>query len=219
MPPAVRAMSSTSPALSEAVARRRSRACSAATLLALPVHAGGLAVVYLHAVHAEVALAGFGVARGDAGEGDEAAAVLRPGLEDGKFQEVDIVAVADDFLAGSLARVDDFGKEAADFGEHGEQLELVHHAGGGDGVEESVDALGDVVEGVDFERETHAALAAELVHQHLRALVAGDVLKQQSGAAGVVSSLPGFGGAIGNLGHLEDGRDFGRDALEFASFS
>jgi hypothetical protein len=29
-------------------------------LLALPVHAGGLAVVDLHAVHADVALAGFG---------------------------------------------------------------------------------------------------------------------------------------------------------------
>ena len=91
-------------------------------LLALPVHAGGLAVVDLHAVHAEVALAGFGVARGDAGEGDEAAAVLRPGLEDGEFQDVDFVAAQDDFFAGGFFGVDGFGEEAADFGEHGEEL-------------------------------------------------------------------------------------------------
>src|SRR5580658_6661417 len=56
--------------------------------LALPVHAGGLAVVDLHAVHADVALAGAGVAGDDAGEGDEAASVLRPGLEDGSSRRL-----------------------------------------------------------------------------------------------------------------------------------
>ena len=80
-------------------------------------------------------------------------------------------------------------------------------------MEEGFDALGDVVEGVDFEGETHAALAAELVHQDLRALVAGDVFEEQGGASGVGGSLAGFGGAVGDLGHLEDGRDFGGDAL------
>ena len=70
-------------------ARRRSRRCSAAILLALPVHAGGLAVVDLHAVHAHVALAGSGIAGDDAGQGDEAAAVLGPGCEDGELVEVD----------------------------------------------------------------------------------------------------------------------------------
>jgi len=38
-------------------------------LLALPVHAGGLAVVDLHTVHAYVALAGLWITRDDAGEG------------------------------------------------------------------------------------------------------------------------------------------------------
>ena len=187
-------------------------------LLALPVHAGGLAVVDLHAVHADVALAGFGIAGGDAGEGDEAAAVLRPGLEDGELEDVDLVAVEDDFLAGSFFGVDGLGEEAADFGEHGEELELVQDAGGDDRAEEGFDALGDVVEGVDLERETHAALGAELVHQDLRALVAGDVFEEQRGASGLGSSLPGLGGAVGDLGHLEDGGDLGGDALQLASF-
>ncbi len=78
---------------------------------------------------------------------------------------------------------------------------------------------GDVVEGVDFKGETHAALAAELVHQDLRAGIAGDVFEEESGASGAVGSLSEFGGAIGNLCHLEDGRDFGGDAFEFSSFS
>ncbi len=54
-------------------------------LLPLPVHAGGARVVDLHAVHAHVALAGAGIARDDAGQGDEAAAVLRPALQGGKL--------------------------------------------------------------------------------------------------------------------------------------
>ena len=71
-----------------------------------------------------------------------------------------------------------------------EELELVEHAGGGDGVEERVDALGDVVEGVDFEGETHAAFAAELVHQDVGAGIAGDVFEEEGGTAGAIGSLP-----------------------------
>ncbi len=56
VPPAVMAMRSTRAVESGAAVRNRSRICSAATFWALPVHAGGLAVVDLHAVHAYVAL-------------------------------------------------------------------------------------------------------------------------------------------------------------------
>ena len=122
-------------------------------LLALPVHAGGFGVVDLHAVHAYVALAGFGVAGDDAGEGDEAASVLRPGLEDGELEEVDVCAAMDDLLAGGVFGGDDFGEEAAYLGERGKQLELVHEAGWGFGFEEGADAVGYGVEGVGFEGE------------------------------------------------------------------
>jgi len=55
-----------------------------ADLLELPVHAGSAVVVNLDAIHADVAFAGVGVFRDDAGEGDEAAAVEGPALEDGQ---------------------------------------------------------------------------------------------------------------------------------------
>ena len=60
----------------------------AAPLLDLPVHAEGVPVVPLHAVHAEVVVAGPGVLGVDQGEGDEVAAVLGPGLEQGQPREV-----------------------------------------------------------------------------------------------------------------------------------
>ena len=47
-------------------------------LLPLPVHARGLAIVDLHAVHADVALPGLRVARYHARQGDERAAIHGP---------------------------------------------------------------------------------------------------------------------------------------------
>ena len=57
-------------------------AMARADFVHLPMHAGGAAVVDLHAVHAEVARAGLGVAGVDVRQRDEAAAVLRPALQD-----------------------------------------------------------------------------------------------------------------------------------------
>ena len=54
-------------------------------LLQLPVHAGGVVVVDLDAVHADVAFARVRVARDDAWQGDKAAAVERPAFQDGKI--------------------------------------------------------------------------------------------------------------------------------------
>ncbi len=98
--------------------------------LPLPVHAGGLAVVDLHAVHADVALAGARVAGVDAGQGDEAAAVVGPALEDGKVVEVEVVA-ANDFLAGGVFGADGFGKGAGERAQLRQHFELVEEAFGG----------------------------------------------------------------------------------------
>jgi hypothetical protein len=187
-------------------------------LLTLPVHAGGLAVVDLHAVHAYVAFPAARVAGDDAGEGDEAASVLGPGFEDREIEEVDVFAAMDDLFAGGVFCRDDFGKEAAYLGEHGEHLYFVHEAGGCLGFEEGADAVGDGVEGVGLEGETHAAFAAELVHQDACAGVAFDVFEEEGGASGIGCASSEFGGAVGDLGHLEDGVYFGGDALEFAGF-
>ena len=86
------------------------------------------------------------------------------------------------------------------------------------GLEQGADAVGDVVEGVGFESEVHAALAAELVHQDARAGVAFDVFEEEGGATGFGCAAAELGGAVGDLGHLEDGVYFGGDAFEFAGF-
>ena len=88
-------------------------------------------------------------------------------------------------MQGASFAVDDLGEEAADLGELGEELEFVEEADGGGGVEEDADAVGDGVEGVDVEGELHAALGAELVHEDAGAGVAGDVLEEEGGAAGL----------------------------------
>ena len=102
VPPAVMAIRST---LAGVVGCRGAEAFAhvlGGYLLALPVHAGGFGVVDLHSIHAYVALARFGIAGDDAGEGDEGAAVLRPGFEDGEFEKIDVCAAFDDLLAGRV---------------------------------------------------------------------------------------------------------------------
>ena len=168
-------------------------------LLALPVHSGGLAVVDLHAVHADVALAGFRVAGDDTGEGDEAASILRPGLEDGELVEVDVFALVDDLLAAGVFAGDDLGEEAAYLGQFGEEFEFVEHGHGGDGVDEDADAVGDGVERVNVSGRASCGLGAELVHQDAGAGVAGDVFEEEGGASGFGGSLPKLGGAVGDL--------------------
>ena len=177
-------------------------------LLALPVHAGGVAVVDLHAVHADVALAGFLVLGDDAGESDEGASVLRPGGKDGQLAEVDGIAFQDDLFAGGVGAVDDLGEEAADFGEGGQELQFVHEADGRGWGEQRSDAVGDLIKRVGVVGQLHAALGAELVHQDAGSGIVHDVLKEQRGAAGAAFCRGGqLGGAVGDLGHFEVGRD------------
>ena len=59
-----------------------------AALLYLPVHAEGLCVMPLDAVHAEIMVAGVGVLCVDQGQGDEVAAVLGPGFKKRQSREV-----------------------------------------------------------------------------------------------------------------------------------
>ncbi len=181
--------------------------------LPLPVHAGGLAVVDLHAVHADVALAGARVAGNDAGQRDDAAGVAGPGLQNGELVQVDLIAGEDNFFAWGGFRRDHFREEAGDFFERGEELDLVKEGRRRGGVKECFDAGGDVVERVDVERETHAALGPELVHQDASAGIASDVFKEERGTAGLE-----FGGAVGDLGHLQVRGNFGGDALDLTRF-
>ena len=88
-------------------------------LLSLPMCGGCLRVVDLEAVHAYIAFAGFWVAGDYAGEGDEAAGILRPALQDGEIQQGEIVAL-DYFFAG--AGRDRFWEKLSGFGQEGEHF-------------------------------------------------------------------------------------------------
>ena len=115
--------------------------------LALPVHAGGLAVVDLHAIHADVALPcrRARVAGDDAGQGDEAAAILGPALQDGKIEDAEIFA-QDDFFAGRIFGGDKFGEEFSHLGEHGEHANFIEEAFGGAEIHELANAVGDIIQ-------------------------------------------------------------------------
>ena len=115
--------------------------CSA--FLSLPVHAGGVLVVDLHAIHADVALAGFGVARYYTWKCDKTAGVFRPALENGKPVEGNILA-ANYFFA--RAGGDRLRKELPHFRELWEHLDFVQEALRRFYVHELADAVGYFVE-------------------------------------------------------------------------
>ncbi len=155
-------------------------------LLPLPVHAGGLPVVHLHAVHAHIALAGPRVARDDERQRNVAAAVHGPTLQHRELEHIDPVAALadlDDFLAGCILRRDRLREELADLSQHRQQLQLAQQTLRRFGAEQRADSLGDFIERVHVERQLHAVFRAELVHQHARARVAFDLFKQQRRSA------------------------------------
>ncbi len=193
--------------------------------LALPVHAGCFAVVNLHAVHADVAPAGARVAGVHAGQRDEAAAIVRPALENGKDVEVEVVA-QDDLLTRCVFGSNGLGEGAGERAELRQHFELVEEALGRLDVHQADDALRDFVEALDTERESHAALAAELVDEDSVAGMTLDVFKKQRRATGSIMgafawrgrAAPGtdLADAIGYLGDLKLGGNLFADALELA---
>ena len=194
-------------------------------LLPLPVHAGGLAVVDLHAVHADVAPAVAGIARVHARQGDEPAPVMRPALEDGEDIEVEVVA-ENDLLAAGLFGAHGLWKCAGQRAQLRQHLELVEQARGRLHVHQPPDALGNLVQPLDAESQRHAPLAAKLVDEHLVAGMALHVLKQQRRAAGSIipctalragtRSSANFRHAVGDFRNFELWRDFFANAFQFA---
>jgi hypothetical protein len=98
-------------------------------LLTLPVHAGGLPVIDLHAVHAHISFAMARVAGDHQRQCDEAAAVHGPALQHGKVEQAEIVAEDDLFALGLPCR-HDFGEVLPYLGQHGQHLQLAQHAFG-----------------------------------------------------------------------------------------
>ena len=127
-------------------------------LLALPVHAGGLAVIDLHAVHAHIALARLAarcprrcpgarrLARDHARQGDKTAAISRPGLQHRKLEHIDLIAAQDHFLAGRVLRSDHLREEPTHLGQHRQHLQLVHQTGWRHGMQQRFNPAGHIVE-------------------------------------------------------------------------
>ena len=96
-------------------------------LLALPVHSCGLSVVDLHPVHADIAFACLRIAGDDAGQRDEAASVERPALQHWKIEHAEVFA-QDYLLARRIFGCHRLREKFADFGEHGQHLQLFKEA-------------------------------------------------------------------------------------------
>ena len=123
--------------------------------LALPMHARSLLVVYLDAVHADIALARLRIARDHARQRNEAPSVVRPALQNREVQQREFV-FANDFLARSAGN--SLRKELAHLGQHGQHLHLIQKSLRRLHVHEVANAVGNLVERINFQRQLHAAL-------------------------------------------------------------
>src|SRR5258708_11124210 len=189
------------------------------------MHACGLPVVDLHAIHPHVTLAGLGVARHDARESDEASRVLWPALQDWKVEKREAIAL-DYFFAG--AGRDCARKKLSCFRQEGEHLQFVEESLWRLEVHEDAHALSEFVEGSDAERQLHARVRAKLINEKLRSWIALEVLEQERGTSGPLRCarldgrgarphmVYGFADAVGDFGDFQDRIDFGVDAFEFA---
>ena len=171
------------------------------------MHARGLTVVDLHAVHANVALTAFGVPGNHAGKGNEAAAIQRPALEYREIEDVEVFP-QDHLLTRGVIFFHRAREKPAHPGQHGQHLQLAQQALRRLEVEQSLDSSCYVVKTIDIERHLHAPLAAKLVHQHPAARVSFYLFKQQCRATRSALDSRAFaplGDSIGNLGDLENG--------------
>src|SRR5208337_5107791 len=134
--------------------------------LSLPVHPRGALIVDLHAIHADVALPGFRIARDHTGQGDKASSIFGPALQDREIQQREIIALDHLFARTSS---DSLGKELAHLGQHRKHLYFVEKALRRLYVHEGADALRHFVKRVDFEGQSHATGGTELVDKKLRA--------------------------------------------------
>ena len=181
-----------------------------AVLVDVPVHPRRAAVIFLQAIHADVALARRGVLRKDKRQCHEGAAVVRPAFQDGDVVEARILGL-DHLLTGRIFHI---FREINRLARHRDERHEIHLVLEGDmrDFEQLGQLIRHVVEFFHAKRERHALVAAERVHEdgHGRAL---DVLKEE----GDVFLPLQFRYAVGNLGDLELRVDLRRDASQEAA--
>ena len=127
-----------------------------AVVVHVPMHGGQPRLEELHAIHADVAVAGVGVLCEHRAERDVPAAVVGPAFERRQQKQVGVVGV-DDLLAD--AALHDLRRQAAELGQFGQLFQLLHERGGNLGLENRRHTLGDRVEAVGAERPDTSARA------------------------------------------------------------
>ena len=147
-----------------------------AVLVDVPVHARRAFVVFLQAVHADIALARRRILREDERQRDERPAVLRPARQNRNLVEVRLHL--HDFLARRffhvLRKVDGLLR-------HRDQRDDIHLV-----LKRNIrkfhdlaQLVADIIELLHTKRERHALIAAERIHEH-RHVVALHVFEQKS---------------------------------------
>src|SRR5512147_2217831 len=115
-------------------------------LLTLPVHASRLSVIYLHAIHADIAFPCPGIARNHAWQRDEPPSIFWPALQDLKIVQRYPAAAMNHLFAWAAIHV--LRKEFAQVGQHGQHLDLVEQPLRRLHVHEYAEAICDLVERV-----------------------------------------------------------------------
>ena len=169
------------------------------------MHAGGLAIENLHAVHSAIAFAGLRIFRKHHGQSYERAAIARPAVQNRIFGEREILAF-DDFLARAAGNV--FRKRVTDLAQFRNHLQLVQQAFGLLHFQKSGDAQSDFIDIFHSQREFHSPHAGEGINQQRDARTFR-FFKQQCRTVAL-------NGTVGEFGDLQIGVRFKRYALEFA---
>src|SRR6516164_1980290 len=134
-----------------------------AVLLRLPVHPGRSLVVNLHSVHAHISLAGLRILRKHEWKGDESSAILGPALQYRKVQQVDVVSLPHNLLAGSLLHT--FRKERPQLRQLRQHLDLVEQALRRLHIHKSADSCRHVIKLFHLKGKRHPSHAAKCIDQ------------------------------------------------------
>ena len=176
-----------------------------AMLLRLPVHARGALVEHLHAIAADVALSRLRIFRNHHRPGDVAPAVLRPALQNRKIDRARNPSSRTTSWHSPLRTV--FGKNDPELGQLRQHLHFFEKSLRRLHVEKRVNALGDLIERVHFQRQIHAPLGAHQI-RHRRESASPAAARKAAPAR------PAFTARSDNLRDFEDRIHFGRNALQ-----
>ncbi len=140
-----------------------------------------------------------------AGQRNERPAILRPCRQHRQLAQVDILALQHTCLHGASARSITFGKKLPTSASIGSSFSLSSRPVGVGGCKQRANALRDLVQRLHVKRQLHAALGAELVHQHTCAGMPVTFSNRRAGPPAPCRGVFKLRRAIRDLCHLEVG--------------